>query len=106
MNKKTVAINGLLTGIYTVYMVIAHPNTDDAMTRPTKITRLLAVDDNSEVSSWIGDPEHLIFNDALVRDRGLVPASMPTQSSICGDYFFADGSPVAYFAPPMFRRAA
>lgn len=79
------------------------------MTRPLKITRLLSADDHSEVSSWLGDPEHLIIQEAyeVIADwtnSDLDDVDFRDEGQ--GDFFFVQGAPVAFFAPPVFRRAA
>lgn len=69
------------------------------MPSPLKITRLLAVDDNSELSAWIGDPEHLIASEAddVVADwcrRSL--DEVEYRETGLGSFYFCDGSPVAF----------
>lgn len=78
------------------------------MPSPQKITRLLAVDDDSLLSEWIGDPEHLIFQEAraLVADWTGNTDAVEFCTTQHGEMFFANGSPVAYLKPPIFKRAA
>jgi hypothetical protein len=69
------------------------------MTHPLKITRLHSVDDNAELSAWIGDPEVLIFGEAedVVADWCRVSLdAVEYRETGLGEFFFVHDAPVAF----------